>query len=61
MESRFSKCRKVKWLLNVSFPLSGSFGNLYTDIYHDPIRLVVVWLDLSVGDYLNLARLGLTA
>ena len=39
-----------------SYPLSDSSGNLYKDIYRDPIRLVVVWFNLSVGDYLNIAR-----
>ena len=37
------------------YPL-GASGNLYEDIYRDPIRLVVVWFNLSVGDYLNIAR-----
>jgi hypothetical protein len=39
-----------------SYPLSDSSGILYKDIYRDPIRLVVVWFNLSVGDYLNIAR-----
>jgi hypothetical protein len=47
-------------LLSVSFPLSESSGNLYADIYRDPIRLVVVWFNMSVDDYLNLARPGPT-
>jgi hypothetical protein len=50
------KMSEYQVVAKCKLPPNESSGNLYKDIYRDPIRLVVVWFNLSVGDYINIAR-----